>query len=95
MTTFSSLYPFFSAIDCHQLDGRNDTHVSSTSPNCSICSASSNFKIGTIEENSSLFMPFDAHLAQRNGNMIVDTNLSSALESTELPGQQASLFSTT
>ncbi|XP_040380629.1 protein ROS1C-like [Oryza brachyantha] len=79
----SNMYPFLSAIDC-QLDERNETHVSSTSPNSSIGSASSNFKIGTIEENSSLFMPFDAHLAQRNGNMIVDRNLSSQLTSTEL-----------
>uniref|UniRef100_A0A0E0DS61 Demeter RRM-fold domain-containing protein n=1 Tax=Oryza meridionalis TaxID=40149 RepID=A0A0E0DS61_9ORYZ len=81
----SNMYPFFSATDCHQLDVRNDTHVS---PNSSIGSASSNFKIGTIEENSSLFMPFDAHLAQRNGNMIADTNLSSALASTELPASE-------
>lgn len=91
----SNMYPFFSATDCHQLDERNDIHVSSTSPNSSIGSASSNFKIGTIEENSSLFMPFDAHLAQMNGNMIAGTNVSSALASTELPGQQASLISTT
>ncbi|EAY98235.1 hypothetical protein OsI_20146 [Oryza sativa Indica Group] len=81
----SNMYPFFSATDCHQLDERNDIHVSSTSPNSSIGSASSNFKIGTIEENSSFLMPFDAHLAQMNGNMIAGTNVSSALASTELP----------
>uniref|UniRef100_A0A0D3G8A3 HhH-GPD domain-containing protein n=1 Tax=Oryza barthii TaxID=65489 RepID=A0A0D3G8A3_9ORYZ len=84
----SNMYPFFSATDCHQLDERNDIHVSSTSPNSSIGSASSNFKIGTIEENSSFFMPFDAHLAQMNGNMIAGTNVSSALASTELPASE-------
>ncbi|KAF0927477.1 hypothetical protein E2562_033553, partial [Oryza meyeriana var. granulata] len=81
----SNMYPFFSAIDCQQQDERNDPHVSSASPNSSIGSASSNFKIGTTEENFSPFMPFDAHLAQRNGNMIIDTNLSSPQTSTELP----------
>uniref|UniRef100_A0A0D9WH42 Demeter RRM-fold domain-containing protein n=1 Tax=Leersia perrieri TaxID=77586 RepID=A0A0D9WH42_9ORYZ len=85
VTSGPNMYPFFSAVDCQQLDDRSDPHVSSTSPNSSIGSASSNFKIGTIEENYSLFMPFDAHLAHRNGNKIVDTNLSLPLTSTELP----------
>ncbi|KAG8085753.1 hypothetical protein GUJ93_ZPchr0010g11273 [Zizania palustris] len=80
----SIIYQCFSTIDCQQLDERNDPHVPSTSPNSSIGSASPNFKIGTIEDNFSL-LPFDAHLAQRNGNKIVDTTLSSPKTSTELP----------
>ncbi|KAL5202081.1 hypothetical protein ABZP36_013033 [Zizania latifolia] len=80
----SILYPFFSTTDCQQLDERNGPQVSSISPNSSIGSASPNFKIGTIEEYS-LFMPFDAHLAQKNGNKIVDTTVSSPKTTTELP----------